>query len=180
MYIFMSCASNSITCEKGVGPHRNPSATPCSSFYVVALTPPPFIKGEERQQAASFPSAGLPLPTTFTAFRLPGFRRIHRRPIAMYSLLLLLLLLFITQIATADAFAHGRYPRFNRADNPNVSALTSTYTSAQNLTVARSSIGSMDDEQRPPYSPRIYLPIHPRSHPKWPGGYKLWRQIFRV
>jgi len=36
----------------------------------------------------------------------------------MFSLLALLLF-FIAQIATAEALAHGRYPRFNHADNQN-------------------------------------------------------------
>ena len=38
----------------------------------------------------------------------------------MYSLILLLLCL-ICQIATSEALVHGRYPRFNRVNNPNVS-----------------------------------------------------------
>ena len=40
----------------------------------------------------------------------------------MYSILLLFLF-FIAQIAAAEALAHGRYPRFNHIDNPNVSVL---------------------------------------------------------
>ena len=38
----------------------------------------------------------------------------------MYSLILLLLCL-ICQITTSEALVHGRYPRFNRLSNPNVS-----------------------------------------------------------
>lgn len=38
----------------------------------------------------------------------------------MYSLILLLLC-FICQIVTSDALVHGRYPRFNRLNDPNVS-----------------------------------------------------------
>ena len=51
----------------------------------------------------------------------------------MYSSLLLLFL-FINQIATAVALVHGRYPRFNHAENPNVSALVRAHLSAQSLT----------------------------------------------
>lgn len=40
----------------------------------------------------------------------------------MYSLLILILF-FITRIVAAGALAHGRYPRFNHVDTPNVSAL---------------------------------------------------------
>lgn len=99
-------------------------------FVVVASTT--LHKGG---RAATGGLSSLLLPTTFAAFRLLAFRRIHRRPIAMYSpySLLLLFLLFITQIATADALIHGRYPRFNHADNPNVSVLARTYPGVHNL-----------------------------------------------
>jgi len=56
----------------------------------------------------------------------------------MYSLYspLLLFLFFIAQIAAAEAFVdvHGRFPRLNHADNPNVSALPRTYPGVQGLT----------------------------------------------
>jgi len=39
--------------------------------------------------------------------------------IIMYPLLLVLLFL-ITQIAATEALVHGRYPRFNHVDNPNI------------------------------------------------------------
>ncbi|KAF9792939.1 hypothetical protein BJ322DRAFT_1016571 [Thelephora terrestris] len=37
----------------------------------------------------------------------------------MHSLFMLLLF-FIAQIAAAEGLVHGRYPRFNHADNPNI------------------------------------------------------------
>ena len=52
----------------------------------------------------------------------------------MYSLYsLLLLLFFITQITAAEALIHGRYPRFNHVDGPNVSVLARTYPDARRL-----------------------------------------------
>jgi len=38
---------------------------------------------------------------------------------SLYSILLLFLF-FIAQIAAAEALVHGRYPRFNHVDNPNI------------------------------------------------------------
>ena len=79
------------------------------------------LKGGGTATSSLFASASFPLPTTLTEFRALAFRHIHRRSITMYSLILLLLC-FICQIATSGALVHGRYPRFNRLNNPNVSA----------------------------------------------------------
>jgi hypothetical protein len=51
----------------------------------------------------------------------------------MYSSFLLFLF-FIAQIAAAEALAHGRHPRFNHGDNPNVSASALRSQSSESLT----------------------------------------------
>ena len=103
---------------------RNPQTAithfkPLPIHFSVALET--LHKEGETATSGLFASASFPLPTTLTEFLSLAFH--HRRSIVMYSLILLLLCV-ITQIAASEAFAHGRYPRFNRVNDPNVSIST--------------------------------------------------------